>query len=28
MAAVRYRIWGKHDTCRIPSPEEAARFLD
>jgi len=28
MAAVRYRIWGKHDSCRIPSPEEASRFLD
>lgn len=27
-AAVRYRIFGKLDHCRIPSPEEAARFLD
>jgi predicted DCC family thiol-disulfide oxidoreductase YuxK len=28
MAATRYRIWGRHDTCRIPTPDEAARFLD
>jgi predicted DCC family thiol-disulfide oxidoreductase YuxK len=28
VAALRYRIWGKYDTCRIPSPEERARFLD
>lgn len=23
----RYRIFGKRDTCRIPSPEERERFL-
>jgi predicted DCC family thiol-disulfide oxidoreductase YuxK len=28
IARYRYRIWGRYDTCRIPSPEEAARFLD
>lgn len=27
VAAVRYRIWGKLDACRIPKPEERARFL-
>jgi predicted DCC family thiol-disulfide oxidoreductase YuxK len=27
IAAVRYRIWGKKDTCEIPAPEERARFL-
>lgn len=24
----RYRIWGRSDTCMVPSPEVAARFLD
>jgi predicted DCC family thiol-disulfide oxidoreductase YuxK len=24
----RYRIFGKHDTCRIPTPEERAKFID
>lgn len=24
---IRYRVWGKYDTCRMPSPEERARFL-
>jgi predicted DCC family thiol-disulfide oxidoreductase YuxK len=24
----RYRIWGRSDTCMVPSPETAARFLD
>lgn len=28
IAAVRYRIWGKLDACRMPEPEQAARFLD
>ena len=23
----RYNIFGKHDTCRIPTPAERARFL-
>ena len=27
-ARVRYRIFGTHDTCPIPSPEVRARFLD
>ena len=28
IAANRYRFWGKKETCRLPSPEERARFLD
>lgn len=27
VAAVRYRIFGKLDACRIPSPDVRARFL-
>lgn len=27
VAAVRYRIFGKHDVCRIPTAEERGRFL-
>ena len=27
VAAVRYRIWGRRDACRLPGPDEAARFL-
>jgi predicted DCC family thiol-disulfide oxidoreductase YuxK len=27
IGAVRYRVWGKRDSCRIPTPEERARFL-
>jgi len=27
VARLRYRIWGKLDTCRIPTPSEAERFL-
>lgn len=27
IAATRYRIWGKRDSCRLPSPEERTRFL-
>jgi predicted DCC family thiol-disulfide oxidoreductase YuxK len=27
-AAMRYRLFGKLDSCRIPSPEERERFLD
>jgi predicted DCC family thiol-disulfide oxidoreductase YuxK len=27
VAAVRYRIWGKRDACRVPSPGERALFL-
>jgi predicted DCC family thiol-disulfide oxidoreductase YuxK len=26
-AAIRYRVFGKRDSCRMPTPEEAARFL-
>jgi predicted DCC family thiol-disulfide oxidoreductase YuxK len=28
VARVRYRLFGKYDTCSIPSREERARFLD
>jgi predicted DCC family thiol-disulfide oxidoreductase YuxK len=27
VAALRYRMFGKSDTCEIPSPENRARFL-
>lgn len=27
VAAHRYRWFGKRDTCRLPTPEERARFL-
>jgi predicted DCC family thiol-disulfide oxidoreductase YuxK len=27
IAKTRYRIWGKRDTCRLPSLEERTRFL-
>ncbi len=27
IAAVRYRIWGRVDSCDLPSPEQRARFL-
>jgi predicted DCC family thiol-disulfide oxidoreductase YuxK len=27
IAATRYQIWGKRDSCRLPTPEEQARFL-
>jgi len=27
VAALRYRMFGKADTCEIPSPEHRARFL-
>jgi predicted DCC family thiol-disulfide oxidoreductase YuxK len=27
VAANRYRLFGKKETCRLPSPEERARFL-
>ncbi len=26
VAAVRYRVWGKLDQCRVPTPSERARF--
>lgn len=28
IAANRYRLFGKHDTCRMPTAAERARFLD
>lgn len=28
IARNRYRIYGKRDTCRLPTPEERARFVD
>jgi predicted DCC family thiol-disulfide oxidoreductase YuxK len=28
VARLRYRIFGKYDACRLPSPAERARFLD
>ena len=27
IAATRYRIWGRRDSCRLPAPEERRRFL-
>jgi predicted DCC family thiol-disulfide oxidoreductase YuxK len=27
VARVRYLIWGRRDSCRIPTPAERARFL-
>jgi predicted DCC family thiol-disulfide oxidoreductase YuxK len=26
-ARIRYRVFGRYDTCPLPSPEERARFL-
>jgi len=28
VARVRYRIFGRFDTCSLPTPEERSRFLD
>lgn len=28
VSLLRYRIFGKHEVCRIPSSEERARFLE
>jgi predicted DCC family thiol-disulfide oxidoreductase YuxK len=28
VASVRYRLFGKREACRVPAPEERARFLD
>lgn len=28
VSALRYRLFGKHEACRIPTPEERAKFLD
>ena len=27
-AGIRYRVFGRYDSCRIPTPEERARFID
>ena len=27
LAKVRYKVFGKRDTCRVPTPEEISRFL-
>ena len=28
VAKWRYRLFGKHESCRLPTPEERERFLD
>lgn len=28
VSALRYRLFGKHDACRLPTPSERAVFLD
>ncbi len=28
VSAMRYRLFGKHEACRIPTPAERSRFLD
>ena len=28
VASSRYKVFGKSDSCRIPSPEERSKFLD
>ena len=27
VAKFRYRVFGKHETCRLPTPDERSRFL-
>lgn len=27
IARIRYRIWGRRESCRVPTPGERARFL-
>jgi len=27
LAAIRYRIWGRADACKLPTPAQRARFL-
>jgi predicted DCC family thiol-disulfide oxidoreductase YuxK len=27
-ARIRYRVFGRHDSCPLPSPEQRARFID
>jgi len=28
VSKIRYRLFGKHESCRLPTPEERSRFLD
>lgn len=28
VSRIRYRVFGKHETCRLPTADERARFLD
>ncbi|MCP4175405.1 MAG: DUF393 domain-containing protein [Fuerstiella sp.] len=28
VASLRYKLFGKHESCRLPTPEERSRFLD
>ena len=28
VSKLRYRLFGKHESCRLPTPEERSRFLD
>jgi predicted DCC family thiol-disulfide oxidoreductase YuxK len=28
VAATRYRVFGRHNTCPLPSPQERRRFID
>ena len=28
VARIRFRVWGRRDACRVPTPDERARFLD
>ena len=27
VARIRYRVWGRLETCRVPTPDQRARFL-
>ena|SRR5688500_14830531 len=27
IASIRYKIWGRREACRVPTPEDRARFL-
>lgn len=27
IASIRYRVWGKYDTCRLPTTDERAKLL-
>ncbi|MEZ6124137.1 MAG: DCC1-like thiol-disulfide oxidoreductase family protein [Planctomycetaceae bacterium] len=28
VSRIRYRLFGRHETCRLPTPDERSRFLD